>query len=194
VDKHNWGTSFAERPLLFHNLNHGAKFEVVPPVEGTGLADVHPARGAAFGDLFNNGKIDVVINCLDHTPVLLRNVNDDHNHWVGLLLIGGPKSPRDAVGSTVYLTSGGQRQRGDVMSGGSFESSNDFRVHFGLGENTTVDKIEIRWPDDVKETYTLPGVDRYFTIEESKGLVPSVYDAIAAQSAQAKSASTQKGK
>ena len=135
VDKHNWGTSFAERPLLFHNLNHGEKFEVMPAVEGSGLADVIPARGAAFGDLFNDGKIDVVINCLDHTPVLLRNVNDDHNHWVGLLLIGGPKSPRDAVGSTVYLTAGGLRQRGDVMSGGSFESSNDFRVHFGLGES-----------------------------------------------------------
>jgi enediyne biosynthesis protein E4 len=178
VDQHNWGTSFAERPLLFHNVNHGQKFEVIPPVEETGLADVIPARGAAFGDLFNDGKIDVVINCLDHTPVLLRNVSEEHNHWVGLLLIGGPKSPRDAVGSTVYLTAGGTRQRGDVMSGGSFESSNDFRVHFGLGSSATVDKIEIRWPDGVKETINLPGVDRYFAIEEGKGLVPSVYDAI----------------
>jgi hypothetical protein len=150
-------------------------------VEGTGLADVIPARGAAFGDLFNDGKIDVVINCLDRAPVLLRNVNDDHNHWVGLLLIGGPNSPRDAVGSTVYLTAGGQRQRGDVMSGGSFESSNDMRLHYGLGETTTVDKVEIRWPDGKQEAVTLPGVDRYFAIEEGKGLVPSVYDAIAAK-------------
>ncbi len=173
VDEHNWGTSFAERPLLFHNLNRGKKFEVMPPVEGTGLADVIPARGAAFGDLFNDGKVDVVINCLDHTPVLLRNVNDDHNHWVGLLLIGGANSPRDAVGSTVYLTAGGLRQRGDVMSGGSFESSNDLRLHYGLGETTKVDKVEIRWPE--------PGVDRYFAMEEGKGLVPSVYDAIAAE-------------
>ena len=83
VDHHDWGTSFAERPLLFHNVDHGRKFELIPPVEGTGLADVLPARGAAFGDLFNDGKIDVVINCLDHTPVLLRNVSDDRNHWVG---------------------------------------------------------------------------------------------------------------
>jgi hypothetical protein len=152
----------------------------MPAVEGTGLADVIPARGAAVGDLFNGGKIDVGINCLDHTPVMLKNVNDDHNHWVGLLLIGGPKSPRDAVGSTVYLTASGVRQRGDVMSGGSFESSNDFRVHFGLGAKTVVDKVEIRWPDGAKETYTLPGVDRYYAIEEGKGLVQSVYDAIAA--------------
>ncbi len=157
VDQHNWGTSFAERPLLFHNVGHGKKFEVMPAVEGSGLADVIPARGAAFGDLFNDGRIDVVINCLDHTPVLLRNVSDDRNHWVGLLLIGGPRSPRDGVGSTVYLTAGGMRRRGDVMSGGSFESSSDFRVHFGLGESAKVDKVEVHWPDGAKGTYTLPG-------------------------------------
>ena len=192
VDQHNWGTSFAERPLLFHNLDHGKKFEVMPAVIGSGLADVIPARGAAFGDLFNDGKIDVVINCLDHTPVLLRNVSADHNHWVGLMLIGGSKSPSDAVGSTVYLTGNGMRQRGDVMSGGSFESSNDFRMHFGLGESTTVDKVEIRWPDGAKETYSLPGVDRYFAIEEGKGLVPSVYDGIAEQQAKTASLHTAK--
>ena len=178
VDQHNWGTSFAERPLLFHNMKKGTAFEVMPAVEGTGLADVIPARGAAFGDLFNDGKIDVVINCLDHTPVLLRNVNADENHWVGLALIGGPKSPRDAVGATVYLTSGGTRQRGDVMSGGSFESSNDMRLHFGIAQATTVDKVEIRWPDGKQEAVTLPRVDRYFTIQEGKGIIPSVYDAI----------------
>jgi len=194
VDAHNWGTSWAERPLLFHNLDKGKRFEVEPAVEGTGLSDVIPARGAAFGDLFNDGKIDVVINCMDHTPVLLRNIDDDHNHWVGLQLIGGPKSPRDAVGSTVHVTAGGIRQRGDVMSGGSFMSSNDFRLHYGLGEQTKVDKVEIRWSDGAKETYTLPGVDRYYTIEEGKGLVPSVYDGIAAERARIKSTSTASGK
>jgi hypothetical protein len=67
------------------------------------------------------------------------------------------------------------------MSGGSFESSNDMRMHFGLGETAATDKVEIRWPDGKHETVTLPGVDRYFAIEEGKGLVPSVYDAIAAK-------------
>jgi hypothetical protein len=86
------------------------------------------------------------------------------------------------------------RQRGDVMSGGSFESSNDFRLHFGLGETTTVDKVEIRWPDGAKETVNLPSVDRYFAVEEGKGLVHSVYDAIAAAQAHSKSAAAQKGK
>ena len=186
VERHNWGTTYNERPLLFHNLNRGAKFTVVPAVEGTGLADVIPARGAAFGDIFNDGKIDVVVNCIDHTPVLLRNVNADTHHWVGLMLIGGAKSPRDAIGATVYVTSGGMRQRGDVMSGGSYMSSNDQRLHFGLGEGTKVDKVEIHWPDGQRETVVLPSVDRYFAIEEGKGLVPSVYDSITAQRMESK--------
>jgi enediyne biosynthesis protein E4 len=189
VDQHNWGTSFAERPMLFHNVNHGKKFEVIPPVEGTGLADVIPSRGAAFGDLFNDGKIDVVINCIDHTPVLLRNVNADTNHWVGLALVGGPKSPRDAIGTTAYLTAGGIRQRGDVMSGGSYESSNDQRLHFGLGQTTAVDGLEIHWSDGVVEHLSLPAVDRYFMIEEGKGIIPSVYDSMSGKSPSAVAAS-----
>ncbi|MBB6145856.1 hypothetical protein HNQ77_003826 [Silvibacterium bohemicum] len=179
VEQHNWGTSYAERPLLFHNVDHGSKFETMPAVEGTGLAVVMPARGAAFGDLFNDGKIDAVVNCMDHTPVLLRNVNADTNHWVGIKLIGGTKSPRDAVGTAVYLTADGMRQRNDVMSGGSYESSNDQRLHFGLGQSTKVDSVEVHWPSGTVETVNLPSVDRFFVIEEGKGLVPSVYDAIA---------------
>ena len=171
VDQHNWGTSWAERPLLFRNTNKGKTFEVVPAVEGTGLADVIPSRGAAFGDLFNDGKIDVVINCIDHTPVLLRNVNPDTNHWVGLKLIGGPKGPRDAIGATVFLTAGGIRQRADVMSGGSFESSNDLRPHFGLGQATSIEDVEIHWPGGAVEHLTLPAVDRFFVIEQGKGIL-----------------------
>jgi enediyne biosynthesis protein E4 len=169
VDKYDWGTSFAQRPLLFHNIG-GQKFEYVPAVEGTGLAEVFPGRGAAFGDLFNDGKIDVVINVLDHHPVLLRNVSNDHHHWVELKLVGGPKSPRDAVGAAVYLTANGMRQRADVLSGGSYISSNDQRVHFGLGDATTVDGVEIHWPNGPVEKLKLPAVDRIFTIEQGKGI------------------------
>ena len=125
-----------ERPLLFHNVKakSGRTFEHVPPVTGTGLAVVIPARAAAFGDLFNDGKIDVVINSIDGPPTLLRNVSHDHHQWVELKLIGGPKSPRDAMCSTVYLKANGMRMRQDVLSSGSFISSNDQRLHFGLGD------------------------------------------------------------
>jgi len=170
VDQHDWGTSFAQRPLLFHN-DHGKKFTLVPAVEGTGLAVVAPSRGAAFGDLFNDGKMDVVINPLEGHAILLRNVNPDHHHWVELKLIGsGPKTPRDAIGAVVYLSADGIRQRGDVLSGGSYMSSNDQRVHFGLGDATTIQKLEIHWPGGDVESVHLPAVDRIFTITQNKGI------------------------
>ncbi|HEX4427076.1 MAG TPA: CRTAC1 family protein [Terriglobales bacterium] len=175
VDSAGWGTTFAQRTLLFHNLK-GEKFEIVSPVKGTGLARLMTARGAAFGDLFNDGKIDVVINALDGVPALLRNVSPDKNHWVGLRLTGGPKSPRDAVGATVYLRAGGIRQRSDVLSGGSFSSSNDQRLHFGLGQSASIERVEIHWPSGAVERLTLPSVDRFYAIEEGKGVVPGVYD------------------
>jgi len=117
-----------------------------------------------------------VINQLGNVPALLRNVNADQNHWLGLKLTGGRKSPRDATGATVYVTAGGLRQRGDVLSGGSYASSNDPRVHFGLGAATSVEKVEVHWPSGRVEIVRLEEVDRYFAIEEGKGLVPSVYD------------------
>jgi enediyne biosynthesis protein E4 len=169
VDEHDWGTTFAERTLLFRNLRNG-KFEIVPAVKGSGLATLTSGRGAAFGDLFNNGKIDVVINPIDGPPVLLRNVNPDHHHWVELKLVGGAKSPRDAVGATVYLTANGMRQREDAMSGGSYISSNDQRPHFGLGDATDAGMAEIHWPSGAVEKVKVPGVDRIFTITEGKGI------------------------
>ena len=170
VDRHpDWGTSYAERPLLYHNVKNG-KFELVPPVEGTGLAHVSVGRGAAFGDIFNDGKIDVVINNMDGIPTLLRNVNPDHHHWVDLKLIGGPRSPRDAVGATVYLNAAGIRQRGDVLSGGSYLSSNDMRIHFGLGDAADAGTAEIHWPSGEKEIVKLPAADQIYTISEGHGI------------------------
>ena len=169
VDQHDWGTTFAERPLLFRNT-HDGKFDYVLPVKGSGLATLTSGRGAAFGDLFNNGKIDVVINPIDGPPVLLKNVNPDHHHWVELKLVGGAKSPRDAIGATVYLTANGLRQREDVLSGGSYISSNDQRPHFGLGDSTDAGTAEIHWPSGKVETVKLPAEDRIFTITEGKGI------------------------
>lgn len=171
VDNAEWGTTFAQRPLLFHNIE-GKSFQLVPAVEGTGLASLLTGRGAAFGDLFNDGKIDVVINQLEGPPALLRDVSPDHNHWVALKLVGGQGSPKDAVGATVYLTAGGIRQRGDVLSGGSFASSNDPRVHFGIGTAGRVDKLEIHWPSGKVESWQLPAVDRFYTVVEGQGVLP----------------------
>jgi len=170
VDQRDWGTTWAERPQLFRNLD-GVKFQEVPPATGSGLAEVIPARGAAFGDLFNDGHMDVVLNNMDSAPTLLRNVAKNNNHWITLKLVGGPKSPRDAIGAKVFLTTGGVRQRADVISGGSYGSSSDQRVHFGLGSASKVDKVEIHWPSGKKEEIVVPGVDRILTVAEGQGVV-----------------------
>ncbi len=138
----------------------------MPAVEGTGLADLISGRGLAVGDLFNDGKLDVVINADDGHPVLLRDVSPDKNHWLELKLVGGPKSPRDAVGTTVYLTANGMRQRVDVVSGGSYASTSDPRPHFGLGQAMRIDDIEIHWPSGAVEHFTAPGVDSIVTVTE----------------------------
>jgi hypothetical protein len=165
ADQQEWGTSWRERPLLFRNIE-GKKFQLVPPVTGTGLAVAVPSRGAAFGDLFNDGKIDVVLNNIDAPPTLLRNVDRSNHHWIELKLIGGPRSPKDAVGATVLVTAGKITQRGDVLSGGSFASSNDPRVHFGLGDAAAIDSLEVRWPSGKIDKINRPPVDRILTIEE----------------------------
>jgi enediyne biosynthesis protein E4 len=178
VDQHDWGTSFAERPLLFHNIpeanGKGRKFEVIPPVTGTGLADVTPGRGAAYGDLFNDGKVDVIINPVDGPPLLLRNVNPDKHHWVEMKLVGGPKSPRDATCATVYLQANGMRMRQDVLASGSYISASDPRPHFGLGEATDAGVAEIHWPSGTVETIKLPAADRIYTIEEGVGITAAL--------------------
>ena len=84
--------------------------------------------------------------------------------------MGGPKSPRDAIGAKVFLTAGGVRQRADVFSGGSYGSSSDQRVHFGLGTAAKIDKIEIHWPSGAREEIKIPDVDQIVTVVEGKGV------------------------
>ncbi len=133
-------------------------------------------RGAAFGDLFNDGKIDVIINPNIGPPVLLRNVNPDQHHWVEMQLVGGPKSPRDATCATVYLKANGMRMRQDVLASGSYISANDRRPHFGLGDATGAGVAEIDWPSGAKETVKLPALDRIYTITEGKGITAAKCD------------------
>jgi hypothetical protein len=168
ADRYNWGTSWAQRPLLFRNLQ-GKDFEPVVAVEGSGLARAVAGRGMAVGDLFNNGKIDAVINVMDGAPLLLRNVDANKNHWLELKLVGGAKSPRDAVGAKVFVMAGGIKQRSDVISGGSYLSTCDPRPHFGLGAAAKVDAIEVHWPSEKIEQFTVDGVDRIVTLTEGAG-------------------------
>jgi hypothetical protein len=167
VDQLPWGTSYRQRPLLFHN--QAGKLEIVAAVEGSGLATLGIGRGLAYGDLFNDGKMDAVINNMDGPPLLLRNAVANQNHWVELTLVGGAKSPKDAIGATVYLTTNGFTQRADVVSGGSYASSSDPRVHFGLGQAETIEKLEVHWPNGPVETIQLPGIDAIYDVLQGTG-------------------------
>ena len=170
ADSNPWGTSWAERPLLFHN-ERGTRLAPVPATEGTALAAPMPSRGMAFGDLFNDGHMDAVVNNMDSAPALLRNVDADAgtNHWIGFRLVGEGKSPRDAIGSLVMMTAGGLHQQGEVFAGASFASSSDQRPHFGLGSATHIDQVEVRWSDGKRESFPVDHVDTFVTLTEGRG-------------------------
>jgi enediyne biosynthesis protein E4 len=170
VDNYQWGTSYAQQPLLLRNLASG-RFERVPAAPESGLARAVPGRGLALADFDNDGRLDAVINNIDSSPTLLKNVTKQSGHWIALRLIGdvSKKSPRDATGATAYLTAGKIRQRQDVISGASYSSQNDLRLHFGLGAATSIDKLEIKWPGGALETISVNGCDRVLTVTEGKG-------------------------
>ncbi len=172
VDKQQWGTSYAQQPLLFRNLTNG-KFERVGAAPKSALAQAYQGRGLALGDLDGDGRLDAVMNCVDAPPALLKNVTKTSGHWIAFKLIGdtAQKSPKDATGAIAYVTTGAMRQRQDVYNGASFASNNDPRLHFGLGNATKIDKLEIKWANGKSETVSIEGCDRVFTIQQGKGVV-----------------------
>jgi enediyne biosynthesis protein E4 len=170
VDSHQWGTSFAQQPLLFRNLKNG-KFERVGAAPGSALAAAWTGRGLAVADLDGDGRLDLVVNVMDSKPAILRNVATGTGHWLNLKLVGdvAKKSPRDAIGSIAYVTTGKIRQRQDVISGAVYCSQNDMTLHFGLGAATRVDKLEVQWPNGSTESFSVPAVDKTYTLVQGKG-------------------------
>ncbi len=178
VDQFQWGTSYAQQMTLFRNLRPDVKtnqilFDRVPANPKSGLALAMCARGLAVGDLDGDGRMDAVVNNMDASPTVLRNVTIGQNHWLTLKLVGdvSKKTPKDAIGSKVFVTVGGVRQRFDVTSGASYASQSDQRVHVGLGPSDKIEKLEIIWSNGETETVKIPAVDRIITIEEGKGIV-----------------------
>ena len=173
ADTMPWNTSYAQRGLLFRNLD-GRRFEDVGAAAGEGLSTARVSRGSAVGDLDNDGGVDVVINNIDGSPTVARNAGGGSaGHWLTVRLLGDParKCPRDAIGSVVFVTAGGVRQRRDVASGRGQISQSDLRVHFGLGTRTAVSRVEVRWANGPSVAYAVDRVDAIVTIDQATGTV-----------------------
>ena len=154
--------------ILFRNQGDGT-FTEMGPEAGPGITTPHMGRGAAFGDFDNDGDMDVLIMNVNEPPTLLRNDAPPGNHWIKIRL-EGTKSNRSAIGSRVLARYGGKVQAQEVLSGTSYLSSNDPRLHFGLGSATTAD-IEIHWPLGLVERYPGLSAGQLFTIRECQGIV-----------------------
>ncbi len=169
VDTKDIGTRFREPKLLFLNL-HDGRFREISHDVGQALALPQVSRGLAVGDLFNNGRLDLVIENLEGHPMILEPRGDAHNHWVEFALTG-PAGNRLALNARVRVQSGTLRQVDEVRSGGSYLSQSDLRLHFGLGEHAEVDQVQILWPDGRTESFSHLAADRIYPFHEGSNAV-----------------------
>jgi hypothetical protein len=153
--------------VVFRNLG-SEKFEELIEEAGPGVAAAHSSRGCAFGDFDNDGDVDILIVNINEPPSLLRNNVTGDGHWLTVKLVG-TTSNRSAIGARVSARYGAKVQVQERTGQSSFYSSNDPRLHFGLGSATTVD-LEVRWPNGVKEKFPSVKADRFITVIEGKGI------------------------
>src|SRR6202171_4040415 len=154
--------------ILMHNVD-GGRFVNISAQAGPAFADSRCSRGAAFGDIFNTGRIDIVLNNLNDYPSLLRNQSPPTNSWLLVKLIG-TKSNRAAIGTRVLVEANNLRQVQEVRSGGSFCSQNDLRLHFGLGTAKDA-RVQVRWLGGAEETFEHLPANRLVVIQEGKGII-----------------------
>jgi hypothetical protein len=158
VDRYPLNTKYRQRILLFENFGNGTFREVGLQA---GLTAERCGRGGAYADLDNDGKLDLVVNNMDDTPLVLLNAGDNGNHWLRLALQGS-RSNRSAVGARATVTVAGRRAIAEVKAGSSYMSQNELVLHFGLGAATRVDVLEIRWPSGLRERFENLPADRLY--------------------------------
>ena len=155
---------YKDRAILYQNLG-GGKFSDISESAGPGILEKHSSRGAAFGDIDNDGTLEIAVNNQNELPSLLQQSHAAAGHWLILKLIG-THANRSALGARVKLTAGTLTQVDEVRSGGSYLSQNDLRLHFGLGGATLIDRLEISWPGGKRQVLTGLRGDRVHTIRE----------------------------
>ena len=167
VDSAKLGATFRERRFLYQNLGNG-KFRDVSTLSGLGLQEPLSGRGLAIVDLWNDGRLEAVINNLSDRPMLLVNEAKNNNHWLSVRLIG-THSNRDGIGSRVTLHGEKREWVDEVRSGSSYNSSSSLDLHFGLGTEHQLKRVEVRWANGQTEFFDAPAVDRSITLTEGSG-------------------------
>ena len=174
VDSLVAGAKYRERKLVFLNQRDGTFADISNSV-GPAVTIPQPSRGAAFGDLDNDGRIDVVVENIDGSPMILHNMilhneGTSSNHWITIQLVG-TRSNRLGLGAKVRVVAGSLSEIDEVRSGGSYLSQNDLRVHFGLGSADKVDRVEVRWPSGGTQVLQNLAPDRFYIVKEGEGIV-----------------------
>jgi len=167
VDGQNLGTRYRQPKVLYFNLRDG-KFANITAQAGAALSELHSGRGMALGDLFNDGRVEAVVNNMNETPSLYRNTAPVGNFIT--LQLAGTKSNRAALGAAVTLEQGSDQREQEVRSGGGFISQSDLRLHFGLGKAERAEKIVIRWPNGLVETLKDLPANQYYVVREGRGV------------------------
>ena len=173
VDTTHTATHYLEPKLLFLNQHDGTFLNISRRV-GPALEIPQVSRGLAVGDLFNDGRMEAVVENLVGEPMILRPEGGPKNHWVSFRL-EGVECNRLALNARMRVTAGDLVQVGEVISGGSYLSQNDLRLHFGLGNHEFLDQAEVLWPDGKKETLTHLAADRFYVVREGQGIVSSEF-------------------
>ncbi|MFZ0734018.1 MAG: CRTAC1 family protein [Candidatus Sulfotelmatobacter sp.] len=171
VDTLPRATRYLEPKFLFLNNGDGT-FQNVSRRVGSALEVPQVSRGVAVGDLFNDGKMDVVVENLVGKPMILRPENGPANHWISFQL-EGVKCNRLALNARVRATAGDLVQTGELLSGGSYLSQHDLRIHFGLGNHERLDRAEVLWPNGKTEILTNLSADKFYVVREGEGVVSS---------------------
>jgi len=169
IERYHSDTKYAEPKMMFRNTGHGV-FENVSNDLGPDFQLPRVSRGAAIGDFDNDGDLDILVNNLGGAPQLLRNDGGNANHWLEILLIG-TKSNRDGVGARVKVSSGNLVLYDQRKGGMSYQSAQDPRLHFGLGQNSSIDSIEIAWPSGMNTKLSNIKADQILAIKEGTGIV-----------------------
>jgi len=169
VDTRRLHVTFKQRKIVYKNLRNG-RFVDVTSGAGAAVAQLYSSRGTAFGDFDNDGDVDVVIINMNEPPSLLRNDCRSKNNWLKVKCMG-TKSNRSAVGARVRVMVGRHSQINEVMSGSSFMSQNDLRLHFGLGRAVQADLVEVRWPLGLLESFKNVDANQLLVVQEGHGIV-----------------------